>query len=165
MTELQEAIVAHEEERMLDPDSIQNGGVLVAMSHMRTAMVSPALLDASDYPEIENFPTPAELVTSSPKLSYVCDTVAGIYKEKPQCGQVIYVPFGVDHLDRIKDYLESKGIEVVTCRIVSRVAITGTPSTRSTAASPGSLLAAASCEASPGSPLVSVSCAASTGSI
>ena len=108
MNEVQKMIVARETERMLDPAEKDKGGVLVAMNNMRMAMVSPALLDSSEYPEIEDFPT--DIVESSPKLQYVCDTASQIWKEKPECGQVIYMPYGVKEMDSVKDALVKKGV-------------------------------------------------------
>ena len=108
MNEVQKMIVARETERMLDPAEKDKGGVLVAMNNMRMAMVSPALLDSSEYPEIEDFPT--DIVESSPKLQYVCDTASQIWKEKPECGQVIYMPYGVKEMDSVKDALVKRGV-------------------------------------------------------
>lgn len=108
MNEVQKMIVARETERMLDPAEKDKGGVLVAMNNMRMAMVSPALLDSSEYPEIEDFPT--DIVESSPKLQYVCDTVSKVWTEKKDCGQVIYMPYGVKEMDAVKDALVKRGI-------------------------------------------------------
>ena len=108
MNEVQKMIVARETERMLDPEEKDKGGVLVAMNNMRMAMVSPALLDPSEYPEIEDFPT--DIVESSPKLQYVCDTVSKVWTEKKDCGQVIYMPYGVKEMDAVKDALVKRGI-------------------------------------------------------
>ena len=108
MNEVQKMIVARETERMLDPEEKDKGGVLVAMNNMRMAMVSPALLDPSEYPEIEDFPT--DIVESSPKLQYVCDTVSKVWTEKKDCGQVIYMPYGVKEMDAVKDALVKRGV-------------------------------------------------------
>lgn len=108
MTEIQKMIVARETERMLDPDESKNGGLLVAMNNMRMAMVSPALLDPLEYPEIEHFPK--DIVESSPKLQYVCDTVSKVWTEKKDCGQVIYMPYGVKEMDAVKDALVKRGV-------------------------------------------------------
>ena len=108
MNEVQKMIVARETERMLDPEEKDKGGVLVAMNNMRMAMVSPALLDPEEYPEIEDFPT--DIVESSPKLQYVCDTVSKVWTEKKDCGQVIYMPYGVKEMDAVKDALVKRGI-------------------------------------------------------
>ena len=108
MNEVQKMIVARETERMLDPEEKDKGGVLVAMNNMRMAMVSPALLDPSEYPEIEDFPT--DIVESSSKLQYVCDTVSKVWTEKKDCGQVIYMPYGVKEMDAVKDALVKRGV-------------------------------------------------------
>lgn len=108
MNEVQKMIVARETERMLDPEEKDKGGVLVAMNNMRMSMVSPALLDPSEYPEIEDFPT--DIVESSLKLQYVCDTVSKVWTEKKDCGQVIYMPYGVKEMDAVKDALVKRGV-------------------------------------------------------
>lgn len=107
-TELQKKIIARETARMTDPKSIRNGGVLVAMNNMRMAMLSPALVNANDY-DFE-LPPIEQLVESSPKLTFVCDSVADCYKEIPDGGQIIYMPRGVDESVIVKNYLVKKGI-------------------------------------------------------
>jgi len=111
MTEVQALIDAHERENMTDAKAAENGGILVAMTHMQTAMLSPALLDPADYPEIENFPKPEEFVECSPKLRFVCDTAIQAWKAKPECGQVIYLPEGRDSIPYMIDYLVRHGMD------------------------------------------------------
>ena len=107
-TELQKKIIAAETARMSDPKEIKNGGVLVAMNNMRMAMLSPALLNPGDY--AFKLPPLSELVESSPKLKFVCDTVADCHKEVPDGGQVIYMPRGVKEAEIVRDYLVKKWI-------------------------------------------------------
>ena len=85
---------------------------LKAMTTMRTATLSPALLNPDDFEQYEGIviPSPSELVESSPKLRWVCQTVADLYKQKPECGQFIYMPQGVEYFDYVKDYLVKQGI-------------------------------------------------------
>ncbi|MCQ2596539.1 MAG: YodL domain-containing protein [Treponema sp.] len=85
---------------------------LKAMTTMRTATLSPALLNPDDFEQYEGIeiPSPSELVESSPKLKWVCQTVADLYKEKPECGQFIYMPQGVEYFDYMKEYLINQGI-------------------------------------------------------
>ena len=111
MTDVQAMIDAHEREAMMDAHAAENGGILVAMTHMQTAMLSPALLDAADYPEIPNFPKPEEFVECSPKLRFVCDTAIQAWKAKPECGQVIYLPEGRDSIPYMIDYLVRHGMD------------------------------------------------------
>lgn len=111
MTDVQAMIDAHEREAMTDAHAAENGGVLVAMTHMQTAMLSPALLDAADYPEIPNFPKPEEFVECSPKLRFVCDAVIKTWQAKPECGQVIYLPEGRDSIPYMIDYLVKHGMD------------------------------------------------------
>ena len=108
LSDLQKQIIAVETQRMSDPKAIKNGGVLVAINNMRMAMLSPALLNPDDY----NFPLPDlnELVESSPKLKFVCDTVTDCYKECPNGGQVIYMPRGVNEAEIVKKYLIKSGL-------------------------------------------------------
>lgn len=108
-TPVQKAIFEHEVNRMLEPESKTNGGILVAMNNMRMACVSPALLESCEY-NINDFPTKEEIVESSPKLQFVCDTVCNVWKQKTLCGQVIYMPYGVKDIGNVKEYLVKKGI-------------------------------------------------------
>lgn len=92
------------------------GDTLVAMNNMRMATLSPALIDPkfyadykSVYPDLE-IPKSKDVVKSSPKLTFVCDTVAEQYKARPDEGQVIYMPRGTDSYQYLKDYLVSKGM-------------------------------------------------------
>ena len=111
MTEVQALIDAHEREKMTETKAAENGGILVAMTHMQTAMLSPALLDPEEYSEIENFPKPEEFVECSPKLRFVCDTAIQAWKAKPECGQVIYLPEGRDSIPYMIDYLVKHGMD------------------------------------------------------
>lgn len=92
------------------------GDTLVAMNNMRIATLSPALIDPkfyadykSVYPDLE-IPKSKDVVKSSPKLTFVCDTVAEQYKARPDEGQVIYMPRGTDSYQYVKEYLVSKGM-------------------------------------------------------
>jgi ribosomal protein S8 len=117
LSELQKSILKIERERL---GSKEPGGTLKAINNMRQALMSPVLL-AEGYKEegislLEEL-KPEEFVSASPKLTFVCDSVAQSYAESKQKntdgqanGQVIYVPTGVKHYDQIREYLISKGV-------------------------------------------------------
>lgn len=119
LSDVQKQIMAHEVERMTDPEEAKKGGVLKAMGFMRMACVSPALLDAGMYPEIPDFPGFDSLVESSPKLKFVCDTVESVWREKKSCGQIIYMPYGVNETAAVKDYLVGLGIPKSAIGVIS----------------------------------------------
>jgi len=107
-TELQKKIIAAETERMLDKESVKNGGVLVAMNNMRMAMLSPSLLQNAGYPFA--IPPLSEMVDCSPKLKMVCDSIVDCWTREPTGGQIMYMPRGVEESKFVKDYLVEKGI-------------------------------------------------------
>ena len=98
--------------------------VLEAMNLMRTACLSPSLIDSkklSDLLEmvdteqefssiLSELPSKDEVVTCSPKLKLVCDTVISNWKAHKDCGQVIYMPEGTDSYSKIIDYMVNKGV-------------------------------------------------------
>lgn len=121
LSDLQKKILEAEKKRMDGEFSNGNDGkptgdVLVAMNNMRMATLSPALIDPkffADYQKVFSgikLPKPSEVVESSPKLSFVCETAAMQYKARPTEGQVIYMPRGVEQFKYVKDYLVSKGM-------------------------------------------------------
>lgn len=91
--------------------------VLEAMNMMRPACLSPALVKQSKLID-PNTKTPVdikvppieEVVTSSPKLKLVCDTVIKNWQKHPDCGQVIYMPEGTDAYPYIIRYMKNAGI-------------------------------------------------------
>ncbi|MCI6317535.1 MAG: Eco57I restriction-modification methylase domain-containing protein [Spirochaetia bacterium] len=117
LTDLQQQIINYNE-AAIKTASGKDGVVLKAMTHMRTATLSPALLDPEDYPGLE-IPPLEKVVEASPKLKYVCDTVADVYKFKPECGQFIYMPQGVESFQYVKEYLVKQGVPEEAIEYVS----------------------------------------------
>lgn len=91
--------------------------ILEAMNMLRTACLSPALVKQSKLVDPNTkFPVDIqvspieEVVTSSPKLKLVCDTVIKNWKKHPDCGQVIYMPEGTDAYPYVIRYMKNAGI-------------------------------------------------------
>ncbi len=91
--------------------------VLEAMNIMRTACLSPALVKQSKLidPNTKTsvaiqVPSIEEVVTSSPKLKLVCDTVIKNWHKNPDCGQVIYMPEGTYAYPYVIRYMKNAGI-------------------------------------------------------
>lgn len=110
LSPLQQRIIKLEQDAIAAADNPYV--TLKAMTTMRTCTLSPALLDPDDFASIEDIviPPKSQIVESSPKLSWVCNTVADLYKQKPECGQFIYMPQGKDCFDEVKNYLIKQGI-------------------------------------------------------
>lgn len=107
-TELQKKIIEAETARLSTISKDDPGGVLVAMNNMRMALLSPALVKASDYDFA--LPPMTKLVESSPKLTFVCNAIAASYKKVPNGGQVMYMPRGVQEAEEVKRYLIAHGV-------------------------------------------------------
>lgn len=98
--------------------------VLEAMNLMRTACLSPALVDKDKLNELllmvdkkgeftaslMDMPSIKDVVECSPKLKLVCDTVISNWKVHKDCGQVIYMPEGTESYPYVIDYMVNKGI-------------------------------------------------------
>ena len=110
LSPLQQRIIKLEQDAIAAADNPYV--TLKAMTTMRTCTLSPALLDPDDFAGVEDIviPPKSQIVESSPKLSWVCNTVADLYKQKPECGQFIYMPQGKDCFDEVKNYLIKQGI-------------------------------------------------------
>ncbi len=110
LSPLQQRIIKLEQDAIAAADNPYV--TLKAMTTMRTCTLSPALLDPDDFASVEDIviPPKSQIVESSPKLSWVCNTVADLYKQKPECGQFIYMPQGKDYFDEVKSYLIKQGI-------------------------------------------------------
>ena len=109
MTELQEKICKREIERIALTRSL--GDIFKGMNNLRMNMISPATVKekyaARDGIKI---PAPDKMVESSPKLQLVCNTVLEVYNQRPECGQIIYLPRGVKESNSVKQYFVKKGI-------------------------------------------------------
>ena len=110
LSPLQQRIIKLEQDAIAASDN--PSVTLKAMTTMRTCTLSPALLEPDDFASVEDIviPPKSQIVESSPKLSWVCNTVADLYKQKPECGQFIYMPQGKDCFDEVKKYLIKQGI-------------------------------------------------------
>ena len=110
LSPLQQRIIKLEQDSIAASDD--PSVTLKAMTTMRTCTLSPALLEPDDFASVEDIviPPKSQIVESSPKLSWVCNTVADLYKQKPECGQFIYMPQGKDCFDEVKKYLIKQGI-------------------------------------------------------
>jgi hypothetical protein len=97
------------------------GGTLRCINALRQAALSPALVDgfafldsvAAEKAGIEESEIRLEkkdFVKDSPKMTFVCDSTADLYKQHPDKGQIIHLPQGVKHYGKVKEYLVSKGI-------------------------------------------------------
>lgn len=106
MSQLQEAVQQKEIQRIANTRSL--GDIFVGMNNMRMNMISPALVKAG-YSDLK-IPGIKDLVKSSPKLLAVSQTVFNVYKKKPDCGQIIYLPRGVQESTYLKRHLIAMGI-------------------------------------------------------
>ena len=75
--------------------------IFSAMNTMRMCLISPTLVKDKNV----KVPDLSQFVLASPKMLLVCDCVINIYKEKPDCGQIIYLPRGVKEFAAVKQYL------------------------------------------------------------
>jgi hypothetical protein len=125
LSPLQRAILDAEAKYMADADPKEDpGAYLKAINNMRMATLSPALIKPeryeyymAKYPDLFgdftggfDIPTTSEFVTASPKMTFVCDSVAKFHKEKPQIGQIVYLPRGVEQYEHVKKYLMTHGM-------------------------------------------------------
>lgn len=109
MTELQKKICQKEIERIAFTRSL--GDIFKGMNNLRMNMISPAIVKEK-YPSKDGIKIPdlGKMVETSPKLQTVCNTVIEVYQQKPECGQIIYLPRGVKESASVKQYLIGKGI-------------------------------------------------------
>ncbi len=109
MTSLQQKICKKEIERIAYTRSL--GDIFKGMNNLRMNMISPALVKEK-YPAKDKIKIPEldKMVDSSPKLQTVCNAVVCVYKKRPKCGQIIYLPRGVKESASVKRHLVKKGI-------------------------------------------------------
>jgi hypothetical protein len=109
MTDLQNKICEREIGRIAMTRSL--GDIFKGMNNLRMNMISPALVkEKYDVREGIKIPELSKIVDSSPKLQVVCKTVIEVYKARPECGQIIYLPRGVKESTSVKQYLTKNGI-------------------------------------------------------
>ena len=123
MTELQRQIMDAEsayitQQSLLPKKDRDPGAILASLNAMRMATLSPALVHEGRYEIYQSLgydiekPKDKDVVTSSPKLQFVCDSVIKQYKAAPKEGQVIYMPRGVTQYKYVVDYLVKNGVPV-----------------------------------------------------
>ena len=83
----------------LDPKA-NPAAALLAIDKQRKATLSPKLVTGQGH-----------FVKDSPKLKYTCDSVAKVNKQRPEVGQVIYLPRGIDYYPEVKNYLMEQGVD------------------------------------------------------
>jgi len=121
LTPLQRAIIEAETDYMTNADPKKDpGATLKAINYMRMATLSPASINRerlefyqSAYPDKFKglkMPKSEDFVKSSPKMTFVCDSVAKAYKKLPDAGQIIYLPRGVNDFVHVKQYLMDQGM-------------------------------------------------------
>ncbi len=102
LTKEQRAII-HEAERayILAQHNLRDdpAGVLRAIDIQRKATLSPKLITGKGH-----------FVKDSPRLLFTCDAIAKAYTKKPNVGQVMYLPRGVDYYPEVKSYLVEQGL-------------------------------------------------------
>ena len=98
-TPLQKKIYEEQIQRLCNASSLPV--IFSAMNTMRLCLISPTLVKNhnSHNNDLSDF------VTASPKMLFVCQSVIKIYQEKPDCGQIIYLPRGVKEFTAVKKYL------------------------------------------------------------
>jgi N12 class adenine-specific DNA methylase len=93
-----------------NPDRDSPGAILTCINKLREVALSPALADGftmgKEIIRVEN----KKFVEDSPKLKFVADTTAALYKKHPDKGQIIHIPVAVERYDEVKQYLVSKGV-------------------------------------------------------
>ena len=71
--------------------------MLIAIDKQRKATLSPKLVTGKGH-----------FVADSPKLKYTFDSVAQVHKERPEVGQVVYLPRGIDYYHETSQYLRDE---------------------------------------------------------
>ena len=102
MTNLQKQIYTNEINKLSKTYNLDE--IFSAINSMRMCLISPLLVKKSKYENTEK-QNITDFVLSSPKLRLVCNTAINVYKEKPDCGQIIYLPRGIKEFKAIKEYL------------------------------------------------------------
>lgn len=111
MTEEQEKLLHVEQMRLASDLAGQTGEMLKAITNMRQITLSPKALNYEKPHEISGVSKEQlHIIKSSPKLQFVVGCAAKIYKKKPNVGQVIYMPRGIEHYDDVVQSLVESGI-------------------------------------------------------
>ena len=118
MSDLQKQMMQIDTEKMSEVKEGNSAAVIVSMNAMRVGLVAPALADPARYPGVK-LPSMQELVETSPKLKFVCDSVIDMYKNNPEKGQFIYMPLGQTAHGIVKDYLINHGLPKEAVEIIN----------------------------------------------
>lgn len=115
LSSLQKAIMDEcsayiEEQETLPKEERDDGYMFRAMNAMKFCALSPALVSPEFIPVGYDVPPISQLVESSPKLKFVCDSIIEQYKKAPKHGQIMYMPIGVEQHPLVKNYLIRNGI-------------------------------------------------------
>lgn len=118
MSDLQKKMMERDIESMSEIKEGNSAAIITSMNAMRLALVAPALSDPARYEGL-TLPGKDELVETSPKLKFVCDSVVEMYKSNPEKGQFIYMPLGKEAHGVVKDYLVACGLPEESVEIIS----------------------------------------------
>lgn len=118
MSELQKEMMERDIESMSEIKDGNSAAIITSMNAMRLALVAPALSDPARYKGLA-LPSKSELVETSPKLKFVCDSVVEMYKDNPEKGQFIYMPLGKEAHGIVKDYLVARGLPKESIEIIN----------------------------------------------
>lgn len=115
LSDLQKAIMDDcsayiEKQEGLPKEKRDDGYMFRAMNAMRNCALSPALVDDAFIPTGYKKPPLTEVVESSPKLKFVCDSIIAQYKRNAQNGQIMYMPLGVEQFPQVREYLVKRGV-------------------------------------------------------
>ena len=115
LSDLQKAIMDDcsayiEKQEGLPKKERDDGYMFRAMNAMRNCALSPALVDDAFIPTGYKKPPLTEVVESSPKLKFVCDSIIAQYKRNAQNGQILYMPLGVEQFPQVREYLVKRGV-------------------------------------------------------
>jgi N12 class adenine-specific DNA methylase len=101
LSDLQKEMIQKQIDYMQNAPKDDTAATIVAMNNMRMITLAPAIVDSS---LLDQF------VESSPKLKFVCDSIIGQWKTNKNNSQIIYMPRGVEHFDKVVDYLVKNGM-------------------------------------------------------
>lgn len=118
MSDLQKKMMEQDIESMGEVKEGNSAAIITSMNAMRLALVAPALSDPARYKGLA-LPSKSELVETSPKLKFVCDSVVEMYKDNPEKGQFIYMPLGKEAHGLVKDYLVAHGLPKESIEIIN----------------------------------------------
>lgn len=99
-----------ENQEQLPKEKRDDGYMFRAMNAMRNCALSPVLVDPTFVSSEYKMPKMSEIVDSSPKLKFICDSIIAQYKKNPKNGQIMYMPLGVEQHPQVKNYLIKHGI-------------------------------------------------------